>query len=68
MADLERLVAITEKLEAKMMANVYANQVKIIAKTDAHQERMEAKMDAWLVEMNACRKETTACKKRRRPV
>jgi hypothetical protein len=57
-----------EVLRGTLVSRMDAHQTRtkttqedIQAKTDAHQEGMEAKMDAWLGEMRAWRKETTAC-------
>lgn len=45
-------------------AKIDGNQAEMLARTkakmDSHQERMEVKMDAWLEELKAWRKETMA--------
>jgi hypothetical protein len=48
-------------------ARIEANQLVMMAKLDAHHERTIAKTDAWLEEMKAWRKETTACLESREP-
>jgi hypothetical protein len=48
--------------QVKIDASLAERLVRMKAKMDAHQERMEVKMDDWLEEMRAWGKELTACK------
>jgi hypothetical protein len=47
--------------QVKIDVNQAERWARMKAKMDAHQERMEVKMDDWVEEMKAWRKEMTAC-------
>jgi hypothetical protein len=63
--------ATLRETEAEIRTNqgmMEISQEEMKAKMDAHHERIEANMDAWLEEMKAWRRQTTACLEGQRPI